>query len=159
MADEMGLFDRVALIYRSIMKKQKEVSVVVIDDYIVSPVFDEVHIKDVEALVRTKPTAEAVEEFIALAAINSRWSCDHVTGDTPEAVVAALKQRRAEREQALKNAIERHVGLGLPSLTGSVKQVAWALCIRDKVAQADPADPRLGGYTTAKYWIDNRNHL
>lgn len=156
---DAGVTTKAALIYNEIAVEQKEVSVVVIDDYIVSPMFDEVHIKDVEALVRTKLTAEAVEEFIALKALNSKWSCNYSSGDTPEEAVEALKQKRAEREQAVMDAIEKSAALGLPALEGSIKQIAWALRIRDKVVQVNPADPRLKKATTARYWIDNRNHL
>ncbi|MBU2834233.1 hypothetical protein HF673_00175 [Acidithiobacillus thiooxidans] len=61
------------------------------------------------------------------------------------------EQRKAEKAEALKIANES----GLPKLTGTAKQIAWAITLRNKFAKAHPDDPRLHAKKTAKYWIEN----
>lgn len=48
---------------------------------------------------------------------------------------------------------------GLPELTGTVKQVAWANDIRAKLANVDPKHRALRRATRAKYYIENRHAL
>ena len=50
---------------------------------------------------------------------------------------------------------------GLPQLTGSDKQIAWATDIRARALRLLPADrsDKLRPETSARWWIDHRNML
>ncbi|QEH44596.1 hypothetical protein [Aggregatibacter actinomycetemcomitans] len=87
--------------------------------------------------------------------------------DAQEAMEAAIKARK--EKQAIAKAekdIEAHSVtakvLGLPTLTGSVKQIAWAEKIREKCLAIYPEE-KIGKAaktaTTAKYWIDNYKNV
>jgi hypothetical protein len=65
----------------------------------------------------------------------------------------ALKELNAER--AAQIAAMGQPDTGLPKLTGTPKQIAYALSIRDAFAAKHPGDPALKRGTTAKYWIEN----
>ncbi|BCM83554.1 hypothetical protein [Methylobacterium indicum] len=71
-----------------------------------------------------------------------------------EARKAALADEAARIERDGQPAVE-----GLPSLTGSPKQVAYALKIRAAVQAKTPSDRALKTATTASYWIDNRRSV
>jgi len=83
--------------------------------------------------------------------------------EAQEAMEAAIKARK--EKQAITKAekdIEKHSVtakvLGLPTLTGSVKQIAWAEKIREKCLEIYPEEKiarAAKAATTAKYWIDN----
>jgi len=47
----------------------------------------------------------------------------------------------------------------LPQLSGSVRQIKWALEIRDGFRDKNPDSPSLKRATTAKYWIEHREAL
>ena len=72
-----------------------------------------------------------------------------------------LENRRLELEAEAERIAEEGQGNadGLPDLTGSPKQIAWAIKIRDAVAkQIVGRGEKLAALktaTTAKYWIDN----
>lgn len=83
--------------------------------------------------------------------------------DAQEAMEAAIKARKEKQLIAkAEKDIEKHSVtakvLGLPTLTGSVKQIAWAEKIREKCLAIYPEE-KIGKAaktaTTAKYWIDN----
>lgn len=83
--------------------------------------------------------------------------------DAQEAMEAAIKARKEKKAitKAEKD-IEKHSVtakvLGLPTLTGSVKQIAWAEKIREKCLEIYPEEKIARAAktaTTAKYWIDN----
>ena len=63
------------------------------------------------------------------------------------------ESKKKAAEKALKNAKTN----GLPELTGSPKQISWALSIRERLL-SDPAESRNvdANNTLASYWIDNR---
>ena len=65
--------------------------------------------------------------------------------------------RECHKEQKSKEAAIRAEEKALPNLTGSDKQVAWAITIRDKALQEYGDFPELATQTSAKWWIDNRN--
>ncbi|MEH3143985.1 MAG: hypothetical protein PGN34_01185 [Methylobacterium frigidaeris] len=71
-----------------------------------------------------------------------------------EARKAALADEAARIEREGQPTVE-----GLPSLTGSPKQFAYALKIRAAVQAKTPADRALRTATTASYWIDNRRSV
>ena len=78
----------------------------------------------------------------------------------------------AEREEENQKAAEAAKAAGMPELTGSPKQIAWATTIREKLLTAcdtwvdergrepDYDDFRswlISAYTDSRYWIDNRS--
>ena len=71
-----------------------------------------------------------------------------------------MENRRLELEAEAERIAEEGQGNedGLPDLTGSPKQIAWALKIRGAVARRDAKLVALKTATTAKYWIDNHKH-
>lgn len=96
----------------------------------------------------------------------------HVCGHTGERYQAYGHHSGRERQLA---AIESHpcpacrkamadeasTKQGLPLLSGSEKQVAWAAEIRERALRLMPADraEKLKPETSAKWWIDQRHSL
>ncbi|USQ17121.1 hypothetical protein ACQP35_02440 [Actinobacillus pleuropneumoniae] len=80
-----------------------------------------------------------------------------------ENVIKAIENRSLNKKiQAGQKASETAAVLGLPKLTGSAKQVAWAEQIRQKCLKTMPAEKiqrAAKTATTAKYWIDNYKHI
>ena len=93
-------------------------------------------------------------------------------------------QKEAERAEATAKAAEKAIANNLPALTGTEKQINWALTIREKflaevdehcdkcIAGLDDAQKIaenkmqcqaiktvLANFTEARFWIDNRNSL
>lgn len=73
-----------------------------------------------------------------------------------------LEQMKARQAQLAAEA-EKIVAEGqptseLPVLSGSPKQIAWALRIRDAIAARDPKHTSLRRATTASFWIENHRH-
>lgn len=75
----------------------------------------------------------------------------------------------AEKAAESARAAERQTALGLPELSGSDKQVAWALVLRQRVLERlagmcsdDTARKQfttiIAVETSAKWWIDHRDH-
>jgi hypothetical protein len=65
----------------------------------------------------------------------------------------------ARREAATQESAMQAQFLGLPELTGTPKQVAWAVTIRARMSAAAGPDAarllKLKGAKTARFWIDN----
>lgn len=97
------------------------------------------------------------------AYINSHAVPKHYVVQEPCFVKAKTAQEAVDqaREIAAKRAAEKRAAqeaaeaAGLPMLTGTPKQIAWAVTIRGKVAAKQPDLPALKKATTAKYWIEN----
>lgn len=98
----------------------------------------------------------------------------------------AEKRRREEREKENADAAQESESIGLPQLTGSVKQIAWATTIRMKFVQQirvqmETVEKRLNepdasdrakkmlramksdvtillSHTAAAWWIENRDY-
>ena len=76
-------------------------------------------------------------------------------------------QREAERAEATAKATEQAAKLAMPELTGSEKQVAWALAIRATALEGlkkELVKPELAAQivaleTSAKWWIENRTFI
>ncbi|KQT44662.1 hypothetical protein ASG47_14505 [Devosia sp. Leaf420] len=66
----------------------------------------------------------------------------------------ALKEINAERAAEIAEKGQPVVD-GLPELSGTPKQIAYALNIRAAYAEKHPDSPSLKKGTTAKYWIEN----
>lgn len=99
------------------------------------------------------------------------WGCAHYKV-CPECYA---KQREAEREAERKAAQTRAAEETLPELTGSSKQIAWAVVIRDRKiaeqrgctrgddmtddmwAQVTAAWEQICQQTSAAWWIDHRS--
>lgn len=62
--------------------------------------------------------------------------------------------------ELVKECIRQHAEAeGLPDLSGSPKQIQWALQIRNAFSRNNPGNPVLRRATTAKYWIERRHSL
>jgi hypothetical protein len=72
-------------------------------------------------------------------------------------------EAHAEKARAANEALERLQNAAsaknLPTLSGSPRQIKWALEIRDSFWQKNPEGPLLKRATTAKYWIEHRENL
>lgn len=125
-----------------------------------------------------QPVELSREEFDAERA--RRWPLER------EEAIAAAERRRVEEEKRMKRdaeiaeqrRIEREAlkelndeaaaeiekngqqsDDGLPELTGTSKQIAYALNIRKAYAEKHPSDAALKRGTTAKYWIENHKSV
>lgn len=60
-----------------------------------------------------------------------------------------------------RKAAEQAQASGLPALTGSDKQIAWAAAIRERALRlvSPECAAKVRPETSAKWWIDNRNSL
>ena len=76
------------------------------------------------------------------------------------AKLAALESHPCPACRA-KAALEQAQLAGLPELTGSDKQIAWASDIRSKAQKYLSAESfaRISGETAAKFWIDHRDDI
>lgn len=70
----------------------------------------------------------------------------------------ALKELNEERAAEIAAKGQEKVE-GLPELTGTPKQIAYALNIRAAYAEKHPGDAALKRGTTAKYWIENHRSV
>lgn len=69
---------------------------------------------------------------------------------------AQMAEKRAALEaEATKIEQEGQPDTGLPMLTGSTKQIAYALKIREAVHRREPKNTKLRRSTRAAYWIEN----
>jgi hypothetical protein len=72
-------------------------------------------------------------------------------------------EAHAARTRAAQEALERLQGTAseknLPPLSGSTRQIKWALEIREGFRDKNPDSPLLKRATTAKYWIEHRDNL
>lgn len=98
------------------------------------------------------------------------WMCDQ-EGCCPTCYAKRMAaQRQAKNDEAYTTAQAEAAQLGWPELTGSEKQVRWAISLRhDAMVAALERSPShikqeylplvakvLEGHTEAKWWIDNR---
>ncbi len=147
-------------ILKEITAERNKIDTVKIEEYVVSPAFEHVSLDDVIYAVRNRlQSAEETNQYIAELSLVKHWECSFEKADTPEEVVIKIKTKHAERKASAESAALRAQVLGLPELTGTQKQVAWALQIRDKIVVENPNDHRLRKAKTSKYWIDNRYSL
>jgi hypothetical protein len=96
-----------------------------------------------------------------------KYACGHTDQQQMYGKVSE-RDRRAEymgRSKcptcAAAEAVEKSSAAGLPVLTGSDKQIAWAAQIRERALRLLPADraEKLRPETSAKWWIDHRDTL
>lgn len=73
---------------------------------------------------------------------------------TAEEAVAKAKKLHESREAERQAAIAASADLGLPELTGTPRQIAWAIKIRADIAKQDPKLTALKTATTTRYWIE-----
>lgn len=84
-----------------------------------------------------------------------------------EREAAEAERRRIEREalaelnaaKAAEIAEKGQADSDFPKLTGTPKQIAYAVSIREAFARKHPADAALKRGTTAKYWIENHRRV
>lgn len=72
--------------------------------------------------------------------------------------IAALKEINEERAAEIAEKGQPVDG-GLPELTGTSKQIAYALNIRAAYAAKNPGEANPKKATTAKYWIENHRSI
>lgn len=70
----------------------------------------------------------------------------------------ALKEINAEKAAEIEEK-GQEAREGFPELTGTPKQIAYALSIRDAFAAKNPGERSLKTATTAKYWIENHRSV
>ena len=114
---------------------------------------------DIKDLVKIIKNAGNIDEFMMNYIVPERYVTSPVfaTGRTAEEAISAAKEKIEEREKEREKAVQETAGL--PSLSGTERQIAWATTIRAKVAKSNPALPALKKATTAKYWIENYRDL
>lgn len=95
------------------------------------------------------------------------YTCGHSTEQQMYGKVSGREQLAASMGRrdcpacAAHKAAEQAQASGLPALTGSDKQIAWAADIRERALRllAPERAQQLRPETSAKWWIDNRNSL
>ncbi|RQR34840.1 hypothetical protein [Burkholderia sp. Bp9142] len=126
---------------------------------------------------RLEVTMVAVDDQLELSrlAVTRHKSCGHfdeIAVDTVDELVVRLSapsapcpycEASAKKAQADQEAMLRLQDAAatnnLPPLSGSPRQIKWALEIRDGFWRNSPESPLLKRATTAKYWIEHRNEL
>lgn len=140
-----------------ILEERETFTTVEIDGIKAQPEFERFTAQDIiRSLSRGDSEDEIIQTFYAPKhyIVNSPFFAKASTAE--EAIRKAREKderRKAEKQAARKAAKES----GLPKLTGTTKQKAWALTLRDKFAQRHPDDQRLKTETTAKFWIEHRD--
>lgn len=90
-----------------------------------------------------------IDELIAHLSAPS-GACPYCDAQAKKAQATQEALQRQQEEAATKN---------LPSLSGSPRQIKWALEIRDSFWRKNPGSPLLKRATTAKYWIEHRDEM
>lgn len=123
---------------------------------IATPVFPEYKQETVEHLLDVGIAAETI---VSRMTAPEAWICESQRGKTAEeAIRKALDHRQfVAASAATSRAVSKD--LGLPALTGSQKQVTWAMNIRTKHAEKQPDSKHLKAQKAASWWIENRNLL
>jgi hypothetical protein len=75
---------------------------------------------------------------------------------TAEAAIAQALATQAKHAAANLAAATLAADSGLPELSGTPKQIAWAMTLRAVLQTKNPKHPSLKRATTAKFWIDKR---
>ncbi|CAJ8619069.1 Uncharacterised protein [Burkholderia pseudomallei] len=129
---------------------------------------------DQERLEVTMVTVDDQLELSRLA-VTRHKSCGHfdeIAADTVDELVSHLSaptvpcpycEASAKKARAAQDALQRlqdeAATNNLPPLSGSPRQIKWALEIRESFWRRAPESPLLERATTAKYWIEHRNEL
>lgn len=106
-----------------------------------------------ESVVRSYVTARWV------IALDAEGKISELTAEEVKAVVHGFSnveayQSAIEREDAERK--EKAIESGLPELSGSEKQIRWALAIREKLLKKKSLAETAASKTSAKWFIDNR---
>ncbi|ANB73613.1 hypothetical protein AYM40_15550 [Paraburkholderia phytofirmans OLGA172] len=94
-------------------------------------------------------TVRSIDDFVAELSKPSD-PCRYCEAHTAQARTA---------EETLRRLLAAASAKSLPSLSGSPRQIKWALEIRDGFQEKNPTSPLLQRATTAKYWIEKRLDL
>ncbi|MCL4665777.1 hypothetical protein [Burkholderia pseudomallei] len=126
---------------------------------------------------RLEVTMVAVDDQLELSrlAVTRHKACGHfdeIAVDTVDELIVRLSapslpcaycEASAKKAQAAQEALQRlqdeAATNNLPPLSGSPRQIKWALEIRESFWRKAPESPLLKRPTTAKYWIEHRNQL
>lgn len=96
---------------------------------------------------------------------------NHACGHTTDEQIYGKHSGRENRAEflgrsdcpacATRKAAEQAQATGLPVLTGSDKQIAWAASIRERALRllSPERAEKIRPETSSKWWIDNRNSL
>ena len=114
---------------------------------------------DPEAIERRVLRGDEPDEIVAELTLPTEYVCVNpfLRNTALPDLIQAAREELARRQQAAAQAAAKAEEMGLPELSGSPKQIAWALKLRAAFAEKNPGHPSLKRATTAKYWIDNRN--
>lgn len=151
--------ERARYILKAAQEERAEVKSITIDGIVAKPEFSA--LPNIHELVYSNAFAsKGDDEFVIELSLPT-----HFVVTTPvfskaqsgEEAVDLAKRTIAERQESIKRAEDTSVGL--PKLSGSEKQIAWAIQIRANVLSKNPTNSVLKKATTAKYWIENRNQF
>lgn len=148
-------------VIQSIEEERQQYGEEVIDDVIARPEFG--NLPDVDRVIGLMqadgfdPDMYAVEKAAPIHYVVTAPA--YAKAATAEEAVAVAKKIVEDRQRAAEDAKAKAEESGLPQLTGSPRQIPWALQIRAAVLKANPKHPSLRRATTAKYWIEHRDEF
>ena len=127
---------------------------VTIDGISAHPEFDIVPRDEIKRSIRAGADTESLIQKYILPIRYVVTTPVFAKASTAEEVVKSAKDLLACREAKQKEAKAESENLGLPDLTGTPRQVVWAVQLRAGVAKKDPSLTALKTATTARYWIE-----
>ncbi len=155
-----ALTDRARKILAAVADEQQGFPSETIDGIVATPEFSSP--LDTERLAATlEGSSLSDDELIMSMAAPTRYvvsSPVFAEGESAETAISIARTKLSERQAELNSAIDDASAAGLPELSGTERQIAWALKIRAHLLRRNPDDPRLKR-KTAKFWIENRSAL
>lgn len=153
--EQQRIKEIVARLADEINNERREFKNIVIDEITATPEFENFNSNTIETKLKNGTDEEVIIQSFIVPSRYIVQSPVFAKGKTGEDAIKQAKdiiqKRESEREFAVKAASEA----GFPELTGTPRQIAWAVAIRAKFAEANPGHPMLKRATTAKYWIEN----
>ena len=153
-----ALTDRAGKILAAVADEQRGFPSETVDGIVATPEFNRP--PDTQTLAgRLEGSALSDDELVMSMAAPTRYvvsSPVFAEGESAEAAISIARTKFVERQAELNSAADEATAAGLPELSGTERQVAWALKIRAELLRRNPDDPRLKR-KTAKFWIENRS--
>lgn len=153
-----ALTDRAGKILAAVADEQRGFPSETVDGIVATPEFNRP--PDTQTLAgQLEGSALSDDELVMSMAAPTRYvvsSPVFAEGESAEAAISIARAKFAERQAEQNSAVDEANAAGLPELSGTERQVAWALKIRAELLRRNPDDPRLKR-KTAKFWIENRS--
>lgn len=121
-----------------------------------TPVFNDYSQGTIEHLLDINMSAS---DIVKKMNVPDLWQCEGKRGRTPEEAIEKAVQAGGGHVAGNSKAAIVASAMGLPTLSGSSKQIAWAQSIRSEHAVKQPDSPYLRKQKDAGWWIDNRGAL